>query len=329
MSVDFLSIGDTQYDTIMVLNPADVEVACQLNEHTCHLELDYASKIPVQEVHTMVAGNAANAAVSASRLHGNTAFWTLLGDDDIAKRQHAALAKEAIATQWIEQLPGAQSNQSTVVSVQGERSILVYHAPRTYQLPTALPAVQWLYLSSMGKGSESIFSDLAKYLRQSGAKLMFQPGTWQLRAGIAPARELLKVTTVICVNKEEAQLYLTAPDEVDPIALCDRLRELGPAIAVITDGINGSYAVSDEGSWHLGIRPEIKKVESTGAGDAYNSALVVALMEGQPLPEAMRWGGLNSESVIGQFGPQAGLLTGDQMQQALTENPTFVATKVG
>lgn len=328
MSVDFLSIGDTQLNTIMVLNPSEVEVACQINEHTCHLELDYASKIPVQQVHTMMAGNAANAAVSAARLHGNTAFWTLLGDDDIARREQTSLASESVSTQWVQQVPGAQSHQSTVISVQGERSILVYHAPRVYQLPKSLPTVKWVYVTSMSVGSESIFDDIAQFVKQTGAKLLYQPGTFQLRIPLTASRTLLEATTVICVNKEEAQRYLGTPNEVDPLVLCAKLRELGPSIALVTDGVNGSYATSDEGSWHLGIRPEIKKVESTGAGDAFTSALTVALMEDQPLPEAMRWGGLNSESVIGQFGPQAGLLTHDQMQQALKDNPHFVAQKL-
>lgn len=312
----------------MELDPADVGADCQLTSHTSRLELAYGGKIPIQRLQSMLAGNGANAAVAAVRLGAQAAFWTLLGGDELGNRQRAELAREGVSTQWVEQIAGAQSHQSTVLAVAGERTILVHHAPRHYELPSSLPLAAWVHLTSMGRGSESIFEDLAGYLQRTGAQLTFQPDIFQLRLGPDRARELLNFTTVICLNRQEAQRYLGAPETESSISLAQQLRALGPSIAVITDGPSGSVAVSKTGCWQIGIRPETVQVESTGAGDAFASAFSVALLRRQPLPEAMRWGTLNAESVIGQVGPQAGLLTREQLEQSLADNPHFVPQKL-
>lgn len=321
--IDLLVIGDTQYDTIMVLDPDEVDIQCQLNTHDCVMSLDYAGKVLVSQMYQMVAGNAANATVSGVRLHGKTAFWSLLGDDDTAKRQIQYFQSEHVHTQWLQTMPGAASNNSTVISVKGERTILVYHAPRDYELPTNLPAVQWVYLTSMAHGSESMFPELADFIQRTGAKLAYQPGTFQLRIGHAQARELLAQAALIVMNKEEAQAYSELTELQDLTALCEALRALGPDIALVTDGTNGAVVSDGTQVWQMGIRPEIARVESTGAGDAYSSAFTVALMEGRPLNEALRWAALNAESVIGQFGPQAGILTREQLETQLMQNPEF------
>ncbi len=320
---DVLSIGDTQLDTVMVLSPEEVEIKCQLNAEDCLMCLDYASKVPASQCFEMVAGNAANAAVTAARLDGRTAFWTLLGHDGIAERQLEHFRSEGIDTALAVQVPGAQSHRSVVISVGGERTILVYHAPRQYALPADLPDAKWVYLTSMAKGSEAVFDPLADYAERTGAKLVFQPGTFQLRLGPEPAKRLLAATEVVIMNKEEAEQYTGTKGE--PAALLAALRALGPKTAIVTDSTRGSYADDGTARWHLGTRPEIPRVESTGAGDAFSSALMVALLEGQPLPDAMRWGTFNAEAVIQKVGPQEGILTKTQLQEELTRSAAFQA----
>ncbi len=323
---DVLSIGDTQLDTVMVLTPDEVEIKCQLNAKDCLMCLDYASKVPASQCYEMVAGNAANAAVTAARLDGKTAFWTLLGHDDIADRQLEHFRSEGIDTSLAERVPGAQSHRSVVISVSGERTILVYHAPRQYALPASLPAAKWLYLTSMAKGSEVVFDPLAAYVAKTGAKLVFQPGTFQLRLGTGPAKQLLAAAEAIIVNKEEAEQYLGTKGE--PKELLAGLHALGPKLAVLTDSTRGSYATDGSRTWYLGTRPEIPRIESTGAGDAFSSAFMVALLEGQPIPEAMRWGTFNAESVIQKIGPQAGILTKTQLQEELVRSAAFQAQEI-
>ncbi|MEK7183909.1 MAG: carbohydrate kinase family protein [Patescibacteria group bacterium] len=249
----------------------------------------------------------------------------MLAHDDIAERQRKHFEDENIDTTFVIQVPGAQSHRSTVVSVGGERTILVYHAPRTYDFPKDLAPSKWVYLTSMAKGFESLLPDLAGYIKQMDAKLAFQPGTYQLRLGAEKTADILRQTEVILLNVQEAETYTRQAEGTSIAILCSSLHKLGPRIVVVTDSTKGSYASDGTTIWHLGTRPEIPRVEATGAGDAFSSAFVVALYEGQPIPEAMRWGTMNAESVIQKIGPQAGILTKTQLRDELARCPDFVA----
>jgi ribokinase len=324
---DFLSIGDTQLDTVMALDLDEVDLSCRVDTKECEIAFRFGSKLPVKEMQTMVAGNAANAAIAGVRLNGKTAFWTMLGDDEVADMEIKYFEEQGVDSRYIRKTAGTKSNRSTVISVEGERTILVYHDHRKYDLPHDLPTSKWVYLTSMAEGSESVFGELAEYLEKSGAKLAFQPGTFQLRLGPVMAKPILGSTEYIIMNKEEAQLYTGL--ETDSIPhLIEALHDMGPKIVVVTDGTAGSYASDGKDKWFLGVRPDIPRIEATGAGDAYASAFAIALMNGHPVSEAMRWGTFNAESVIQQFGPQAGILEKFAMQKTLEANPGFQAKKL-
>jgi sugar/nucleoside kinase (ribokinase family) len=53
---------------------------------------------------------------------------------------------------------------------------------------------------------------------------------------------------------------------------------------------------------------DVKAVGKTGAGDAYSSAFLSAIVMKKNIPTAMQWGTANSASVIQQIGAQKGLL---------------------
>lgn len=303
--LDFLSIGDSIYDTFLIMDPESARVYCQINEADCEIRLNYADKIPVSERMEAVGGNAANAAVSAARLGLRAAIVTEVGKDRAGDTVVSELAESGVITDYVVVNSASATNCNTVISVAGERTILTYHQPRLYRLPQ-LPATRWLYVTSMKDGYESMLPALVSYIRTTGASVCFQPGTYQLKNPGA-TKELLAVTTAVVMNKEEAQRYTgLATDEV--IALLDGLRAMGPRIAVITDGRRGCYAKNDEGTWFLGTIEDIPRVEATGAGDAFTSALASALVLGKPLPEAMRWGLAQASHVIQRVGAQAGLI---------------------
>ena len=77
----------------------------------------------------------------------------------------------------------------------------------------------------------------------------------------------------------------------------------------------------------MGIFPA-NLVEMTGAGDAYATGLTAGLFYGKDIKEAMRWGAANGAAVVEYIGPQAGLLTYDQMQKKLKENSETTAKEI-
>lgn len=322
---DLITIGDCMIDAFHVLEDHEIDVICSLDTEECQLCMTYADKIPVKEIHKLVAGNAANNAVGSSRLGIRTAIYTVLGDDVAAEMIKQKLQEEGVALDYVLCQRGGESNYSTVLSYRGERTILVYHAKRHFRFP-AMQSAKWVYYTSMTKeGHEAITPDLIRYQADHRSKLIYQPGTFQLRLGPAATSDLLKVTEVIIMNAQEAERYLERESKTPIKDLLTGLRTLGPEIAVITDGTKGSYAVSSEGIWFCGIRPEIPRKEATGAGDAYATGFAAALMHDKEISEAMRWATFNAEGVIQQIGPQAGLLNYEAMEHELAKNIHFQA----
>lgn len=324
---DLITIGDCMIDAFHVLEDHEIDVLCSMDTKECQLCMTYADKIPIKELHKLVAGNAANNVVGASRLGLRTAIYTVVGDDMAGQLIREKLQEEGVALDYLICQRGAESNYSTVLSFKGERTILVYHSERQFRLPS-MDRAEWLYYTSMTKaGHAAIIDNLLRYHTEQGSKLIYQPGTFQLRLGAEPVKALLEGTHLIIMNKEEAQGYCQLPH--GSIAeLLVALTSLGPRIAVVTDGAAGSSAMQEQTMWSLGTRPEIPRKESTGAGDAYATGLTTALMLGHDLPEAMRWGTLNAEGVIQQIGPQAGLLTREAMEHQLSKYPEFKARRL-
>ncbi len=319
--LEFLSIGDTSHNVYLEMTDETAHIVCKKDDENCQLCFSWADKIPVKHLYdTSASGNSANAAVSFARLGHSSALYAHVGGDEEGQRSIRTLKGENINTDYIVADADKITNFSTVLMMHGERSILVYHEHRHYVFPKAEPSV-WTYLSSMGEGSASIFPDIIRYVQETGSKLCYQPGTFQLKMGIEPTRELLKNTHIFMVNKEEAELYLNREPTDDFRSLLDGVRELGPHIALITDGRKGAYVSDGMQYIFLGIIEEAPRNEATGAGDSFSSAFTAALQHGKSLGEAMLWGQAQASSVIQKVGPQAGLLSQAELEAILAKYP--------
>lgn len=312
---DMISIGDATIDTVVSIN--DASVHCNLNTKTCMLELRYGDKLPVDAIAHKVAGNAANNAVGCARLGLKTAIHTILGKDDTGRTITHELIRNGVAKKYIEVDRENATNASTVISYKGDRTILVYHAPRTYHLP-ALPKARWAYYTSVAKNHKKYNKEVIAYVRKNKVLLGYNPGTYQFLEGTDEVNKILKVTHALFVNLQEAERIVG--DHKTPKEYLAALHRLGPKIAVITDGENGSYAYDGKEYYRMGIF-NTPVVERTGAGDAYATGFIAALMsDHHSIPQAMCWGTSNSSSVILKIGPQDGLLTRKQLEKFHREN---------
>lgn len=325
---DLISVGDARIDNFMQLK--DVHLSCTLNKEKCELCLNYGDKIPVESFQSLTAGNNNNNVVGAARLNMKVALYANIGGDGNGQTILNHLKKEGVDARYVIVNKGKPTEVSTVLNFEGERTILVYHEPWGYNLPD-LDRTKWLYFSSVSYSfsKTNLMSQIENYLERTGAKLVYTPGTHQLRFGVKKHPKLLSLTHVFIVNLEEAKKVLGYKQEkkVEIKKLLKGLADLGPKIVVITDGGEGSYSFDGEKFYKLGVFPA-KLVEMTGSGDAYATGLIAGLFYGKELPEAMRWGAANGAAVVEQIGPQAGLLTYHQMQERLKENAKVVAKQI-
>lgn len=315
-NLDLISIGDASIDSFVT--PTESETMCKLDSKDCLICFSYGDKIPVKNLEFSAGGNAANNAVGTTRLGIKAAIVLTLGTDSIGNQIVDTLGNENVDLTYVIQQPATNSNFSIVVSYSGERTIFTYHAPRSYEFPVTLPEVPWVYLTSMGESFRPFYNHLSDWLvKHPNVKLGFNPGSWQLKGDLKDISEILKRTTVIFVNREEAEKLTGSPKSAGKEKeLLSALSNLGPKICVITDGGNGSFLYDGTKYLKVGILP-VDPYERTGAGDAFGSGFLSALIKGKSYEEALLWGTSNSSSVIGYVGPQKGLIREKDMEEWL------------
>ena len=143
--------------------------------------------------------------------------------------------------------------------------------------------------------------------------MAFNPGSRQVRAGKDVLVEILKYTNTLYVNRKEAETISGFENsQGKEKELLDALIELGVKNPIVTDGSKGSYIFDGEKYMRVGILP-VDAHERTGAGDAFGSGCIAALIQGKSFEEALVWGTVNSASVIGYTGSQRGLLKSSEM----------------
>lgn len=304
---DLISIGDATIDVFMT--PTETETLCKVDTRECFIAFSYGDKIPVRNLEFSIGGNAANNAVGTSRRGIKTAIVLTLGDDNVGKMIIDRLKEEYVDLTYVMQQSGTHSNYSTVISYMGERTIFVYHAPRSYEFPVQLPVAPWVYLTSMGEAFRPFYNHVVDYLKKNPeTKLAFNPGSWQLRAPKEQISDILSLCYVVFINREEAEkiggMTGSLGKERD---LLNSVAALGPKIVVITDGAKGSFAFDGKDYLKVGVLP-VEAYERTGAGDAFGSGCLSSLIQGKSLSEALVYGTINSASVIGYVGSQRGLL---------------------
>lgn len=320
--MDFIAIGDTVVDEFIKLKEAHVSYG--VNHEDRVLSMPFATKIPYDSSTLVPAvGNAANAAVSAARLGLSTGFVSNVGKDRFGEEILAVFKKEGVDTKYIAINDGIPTNHHYVLSYDAERTILIRHEAYPYLIPGGLVPPKWFYLSSVGEHSEDFHIELARWLREHPeTKLAFQPGTFQIKMGKEKLGELYAIAEVVAVNKEEAERILEI-GETDIKELLEKMRALGPKIALITDGPNGAYVSDGKEMLKVPMYPDPSPpANRTGAGDAMTSTFVCALALGKSIKEALLWGPVNSMSVVQHIGAQKGLLTREALEKYLADAPS-------
>ena len=320
MKYDFVALGDIVTDAFIKLKDAE-----ELMDHGVRqLCVRFGDKVPYEEVTEIQAvGNAANAAVAAHRIGLSSAFITWTGDDRNGLDCIKQLKSQGVADEYVTIEKGKKSNYHYVLMYGAERTILIKHESYNYHLPTTFEPPNYLYFSSISDSAKEFHHEVARYCTaHPETKLVFQPGTFQIKLGKDELKDLYAVTEIFFCNKEEAQTILNSK-ETDVKTLMAGIRALGPKIVVVTDGPNGSNIMDQTGAaWHMPMYPDpAPPVSRTGAGDATASTTTAYIELGLPVQEALMRGLINAASVVQGVGAQTKLLTKDDIEAWYAKRP--------
>ena len=245
-----------------------------------------------QSLSQIPGGKGANQAVAAARLGADVSIVGRIGSDGFGKRLLAQLVSEGIDVTHVRQSADVSSGLAIIsVDDNGQNCI------------TVIPGANGLVTPDDVLSSESVIANADVMLLQLEIPLptvlqaieLAKKHRVQILLNPAPAPlevtdQLLRVD-VLCPNETEAEILtgLKIASIDDAFAACERLRDCGAKLSIVTLGSRG--VVFCEGDGPAGRVPpyEIIALDTTAAGDAFAGALGVALAEGRNTIDAIRF----------------------------------------
>ncbi len=236
-------------------------------------------------------GKGSNQAVGAARLGAAAQFAGIIGDDKLGEIATDLYAAEGVDTTNLHKTSDAATGVGFIIlNEAGENGIILDMGANKLMDAAFVDGLE----SQIAK-SDVVMSVLELPV-EAAARAMELGRKHGVRTILNPAPaaylddEVLKNVDYLTPNETELRILLgLEPDDPTPtIDLARQLRERGVGNLIVTLGEKGALVLSDDGMTELsGL--SVNVVDTTGAGDAFNSGLAVRLAEGAPVLEAVRY----------------------------------------
>lgn len=308
----------------------DVFISPQLSSSFTQTEtsvsFNLGDKVPVNINQMCLGGNGSNVSVGLKRLGLDSSFYTYFGTDLFSTLIHESINKEGVTLIEHDGF-GDNTSISLILDFSTDRVILSHHEVREHKFnPSHVETYEAMYLTSIGKEWVQAYKDIVSFIHSNHMVVAFSPGSPQFASLDDVVYEVIAGSQILFANKEEGEKLLEKKGEhgQDVKDLLSKLSKLGPETVSITDGKKGAYVYS-KGEFYM-LPPfdrEAQTIDKTGAGDAYATAFFASILHGNDAKEAMRWGAVNSNSVMQKVGAQSGLLTPEEIQKQLEPKKEF------
>ena len=302
-NIDVLVIGRSCLDYIAVVNQFSAE----------------NQKLPLEFRLTEGGGQGGTSSCCISRLGGRVAYVGKLGDDDEGKFCLKRLQDFGVTTEFIELVDNGKTPVAYVFisAGSGARSI-IYECntlPKIKIDGTLKKLVMQTGVALLDPEVTYLGGQLKK-VAGSDVNVIYDGERW--REGIEdimssadyfiPSSELLEA--------DELQFHdLTFNQRII------RLNNMVAGKLIVTHGEKGAYYIANNTLYHVAA-PEVKAVDTVGAGDNFHAAFALALAKGFDLPQSVKFSVAVATLSCREYGGRNGVPHWDQalaMAETLNE----------
>jgi len=266
-------------------------------------------------------GKGANQAVAAARLGADVAMVVKLGTDDIGDRAQANLVAEGVSSDYVLRTDETHTGVAfIIVDADGENMIVVAPGSNTLLSPEDVDAGRTaitdadVLLVELESPLETVQRAL-EVAREAGVRTILNPAPGQ-----PLATEMLELVDVLTPNETETELIAGMPvtNVAEAEAAGRHLLAQGVGTVIVTLGAKGALIVSPGGVQRVPGHV-VDVVDTTGAGDAFNGAIAVALAEGKTVVDAVAFANAAAALQVTKFGTAPAMPYRDEVERLLTD----------
>lgn len=252
---------------------------------------------------TVFGGKGANQAVAAARLGAEVTMIAAVGNDSIGEQLKDNLAKESINVEGVNVVEGPSGVAMITVADNGDNTIVVYPGANGKIDEKWLEANEALIMSAdcilvQLEIPINVVMKAVKIASDNNVKVIFNP---------APAKEfpndIFKYVDIITPNETELK-KISGKEDIKEGAM--ELIERGANSVVVTLGEQGSMYIDKDNTISAGSFT-VKSIDSTAAGDAFNAALGIKLIESDDIEDGLEYSNAVGALVTTKLGAQTSL----------------------
>jgi ribokinase len=261
-------------------------------------------------------GKGSNQAVAAARLGAEVTFIGRVGQDVFSTLAFELWEREGINSEYVVRDPELATGVAQIfVDEGGENSIVVVLganlALTTEDIDVARHAIsQSDLLLAQLEIEQDIVRHALEVARGSGLKTILNP---------APASplppELLELVDILTPIETELNQMHRKPGARIAQKARDLLGREDQAV-IVTRGADGAQVIRTHDSRAIPAFP-VQAVDTTGAGDAFNGGLALALAEGRSLPEAVTFANAVAALCVTKPGAALSMPTREEVEALL------------
>ncbi len=256
-------------------------------------------EVTIKHITRVSGGTGGNVAVAAARILGakEVALIGALGEDEIARRQIAALDAERVITEGIHHIKGEESGQAYILVDQTGQNVIVSHLGANARL--CLEHINKAQVKQQLQECRGIVltdppldvaAELINLAKRRGVPLLWDPGIL-ISPNPEALQSLAREAEVLLLNETEASALL-GTDELD--RNLQRLRELGfPNHTVLKLGAQGAAMLELVSGLIVEVPAlplkelGLNVINTVGCGDAFVGAFAAYHVLGADLQKSL------------------------------------------
>jgi len=255
---------------------------------------------------------------AVARLGVKCGFIGVVGDDDFGRLLIDRLKDDGVETGYIKVKKGFTTGTTFVMYYSSGSRKFIFHVRHSAagQLspadldPTYISKAKLVHVMgsslAVSESSQDACYEAVRIVKKAGGMVTFDPNLRPELLNVEEIQKLcapiIRVCDVVLPSGAEAE---TLTGLKDPVEAAKVLLKAGPKIAAIKLGDKGAIiATKDE----IITEPafDVVELDPTGAGDVYDGAFVVGMLEEWPLKKTAKFASAAGAIKVTKFGPMEG-----------------------